>query len=37
MLCVNKYLTFDKVLKTLEYYENKTGMKEWYKENPEVC
>ncbi|KAI0765307.1 hypothetical protein C8Q74DRAFT_1458431 [Fomes fomentarius] len=36
MLCVNKYLTFDKVLKTLEYYENKTGMKGWYKENPEV-
>ena len=30
-LSVNKYLTFEQVLKALEYYESKTGMKEWYR------
>ncbi|KAI0746566.1 hypothetical protein C8Q80DRAFT_1235341 [Daedaleopsis nitida] len=35
MLCVNKYLTFDKVVQTLKHYESKTGMEQWYKDLPE--
>ena len=32
-LCVRKYLTFDQVRQALQYYESKTGMKEWYKDD----
>ncbi|KAI0698063.1 hypothetical protein C8T65DRAFT_661246 [Cerioporus squamosus] len=32
-LSVNKFLTFDKVLKSLQYYESFTGMALWYKDD----
>ncbi|RDX54799.1 hypothetical protein OH76DRAFT_999861 [Lentinus brumalis] len=32
-LSVNKFLTFDKVLKSLQYYESLTGMALWYKDD----
>ncbi|TFK86659.1 hypothetical protein K466DRAFT_587037 [Polyporus arcularius HHB13444] len=31
-LSVNKFLTFDKVLKSLQFYESLTGMALWYKD-----
>ncbi len=32
MLCMNRYLKFDQILKVLKHYEAKTGMELWYKD-----
>ena len=32
-LSVNHFLTFDKVLKSLQYYEELIGMSLWYKDD----
>ncbi|EJF63894.1 hypothetical protein DICSQDRAFT_179128 [Dichomitus squalens LYAD-421 SS1] len=34
MLCLNRYLKFEDILKVLEHYEEKTGMDLWYKDTP---
>lgn len=32
MLCMNRYLKFEQILKALKHYESKTGMDLWYKD-----
>ena len=32
MLCMNRYLKFEQILKVLKHYESKTGMDLWYKD-----